>query len=114
MVDDNRDAAESLALLLKIDGHQVCIAYDGPSAVEMAQAERPDVVLLDIGLPGMDGYAVARTLQQSAELERTLLIALTGYGHSRRTGKSHAPPASTSTWSNPSISKRCKSCWPNA
>ncbi|MGZ5001210.1 MAG: hybrid sensor histidine kinase/response regulator, partial [Methylomonas sp.] len=80
VVDDNRDAAESLALLLESEGHQVMTAFDGLCALETARTERPDIILLDIGLPGMDGYAVAQALRQNHELEQTKLIALTGYG----------------------------------
>ena len=80
VVDDNRDAAESLAMLLGSEGHQVLMAYDGQTALELALAERPAVVLLDIGLPGMDGYAVARSIRQRQDLKATRLIALTGYG----------------------------------
>ncbi len=79
VVDDNRDAAESLGGLLEIFGHEVLLAYDGPSAVELALREHPAVVFLDIGLPGMDGYEVARRLRQ-AGLQPLTLVALTGYG----------------------------------
>ncbi|WP_036252479.1 ATP-binding protein [Methylobacter sp. BBA5.1] len=80
VVDDNRDAAQSLSLLLNTVGHAVSVAYDGHAALETALAERPEVVLLDIGLPGMDGYTVARALRQHPGLEKTHLIALSGYG----------------------------------
>ncbi|WP_333873570.1 PAS domain-containing protein [Methylobacter sp.] len=80
VVDDNRDAAQSLSLLLTSEGHTVSLAYDGHAALEAALAERPQVLLLDIGLPGMDGYAVARALRQHPELKMTHLIALSGYG----------------------------------
>ncbi|WP_139558729.1 PAS domain S-box protein [Methylotetracoccus oryzae] len=90
VAEDNHDVAESLALLLRNDGHEVWIAYDGPSALEMAQAERPDVVLLDIGLPGMDGWAVARSLRRSEKIGRVRLIALTGYGRREDREKSRA------------------------
>jgi CheY-like chemotaxis protein len=80
VVDDNRDAAQSLSLLLNTVGHAVSLAYDGHAALETALAERPEVVLLDIGLPGMDGYTVARALRQHPGLEKTHLIALSGYG----------------------------------
>ncbi|HEY8219824.1 MAG TPA: transporter substrate-binding domain-containing protein, partial [Methylobacter sp.] len=63
VVDDNHDAAQSLSLLLTSQGHTVWLAHDGYAALEVAQAERPQVILLDIGLPGMDGYAVARTVR---------------------------------------------------
>jgi len=69
LVDDNRDAAESLAILLEIDGHQVQTAYDGPAALKIAQVERHDVILLDIGLPGMNGYSVAQELRKFCEPE---------------------------------------------
>jgi PAS domain S-box-containing protein len=90
VVDDNRDVTESLALLLESEGHQVLTAYDGISALETAQIERPDIILLDIGLPGLDGYAVAQALRQNHELERTMLIALTGYGQPDDRKKSSA------------------------
>ncbi len=80
VVEDNRDSAESLRLLLEICGHEVALAYTGPEGVEAARAGRPDVVLCDIGLPGMDGFSVASTLRQSPETAATLLIAVTGYG----------------------------------
>jgi two-component system CheB/CheR fusion protein len=81
IVDDNRDAAEALALFLGMAGHEVCTAYDGPAALEVARSYRPEVVLLDIGMPGMDGYEVARRLRREPGLENILLLALTGYGH---------------------------------
>jgi len=80
VVDDNVEGAKLLARLLKAYGHLPEVAYDGPSALEAARADRPDVVLLDIGLPGMDGYEVARRLRGMAGLDRAFLIALTGYG----------------------------------
>ncbi|MGZ8186439.1 MAG: PAS domain S-box protein, partial [Methylobacter sp.] len=80
VVDDNRDAAQSLSLLLTSEGHAVFLAYDGYTALEVALAERPQVLLLDIGLPGMDGYAVARTLQQHPDLKTAHFIAVSGYG----------------------------------
>ena len=80
VVDDNVDAAESLAMLLRMSGHEVRTAYTGPTALEAAAAHPPDVVLLDIGLPGMDGYEVARRLRQDPRLEGVRLVAMTGYG----------------------------------
>jgi CheY-like chemotaxis protein len=90
VVDDNRDVVESLALLLESDGHQVLTAYDGISALETARIERPVIILLDIGLPGMDGYSVAQALRRNHGLERTMLIALTGYGQPDDRKKSSA------------------------
>jgi PAS domain S-box-containing protein len=80
VVDDNADAAESLAQLLTLKGHEVRVAYDGLSGVELARAFGPDVVLLDIGMPGLDGYAVARRLREQDERHALRLVALTGYG----------------------------------
>jgi signal transduction histidine kinase len=80
IVDDNVDAAESLAALLRLAGHETRLAFDGPSALTAAGEFRPTVVLLDIGLPGMSGYEVARCLRQNASHRDLLLIAVTGYG----------------------------------
>ncbi len=79
-VDDNRDAVEALAMLLKLSGYEARTACDGPAALEAAADYRPDAVLLDIGMPGMDGYEVARRLRQLPATQDVLLIALTGYG----------------------------------
>jgi CheY-like chemotaxis protein len=95
IVDDNRDAAESMAMLLQIWGHEVRCAYDGPSALEVSATYRPQVVILDIGLPGMDGYEVASRLRESPQAAQAVLIAVTGYGReedrlrSRRAGFDH-------------------------
>ena len=80
VVDDNVDAAESLGLLLKASGHDIQTAYDGPTALEAASDYHPQVVLLDIGLPGIDGYGVARRLRQDYNLKGVMLVAMTGYG----------------------------------
>ncbi|HEV7280513.1 MAG TPA: PAS domain S-box protein [Pirellulaceae bacterium] len=81
VVDDNVAAAKMLSrLLTKLGGHEVFLAHDGPGALAAASACRPDIILLDIGLPGMDGYEVARQLRALPEFERTLVVALTGYG----------------------------------
>jgi CheY-like chemotaxis protein len=80
VVDDCRDAADSLALLLKGWGFQTVVAYDGPSALAVALARPPAVVLLDLDMPGMDGYEVARRLRGQPRTAEALLIALTGYG----------------------------------
>jgi two-component system CheB/CheR fusion protein len=80
VVDDNPDAAQSLALFMKAEGHEVRTATDGPSALALAKQYRPDLILLDIGLPGMDGYEVARRIRQDDEIGRAQLIAVTGYG----------------------------------
>jgi PAS domain S-box-containing protein len=80
VVDDSVDSAESLALMLKLSGNEVRTAYDGPGALATAATFAPDVVLLDIGMPGMDGYEVARRLRQQPTLRNALLIAQTGWG----------------------------------
>ncbi len=80
VVDDNRDAAASLSRLLTLDGHDVRVAHDGPGALEMARDYRPDLIFLDIGMPEMDGYEVARRLRQQPEMDNTPLAALTGWG----------------------------------
>ncbi|WP_157270877.1 hybrid sensor histidine kinase/response regulator [Azohydromonas aeria] len=80
VVDDHQDAAESLALLLSMSGHDVEVAQDGPMALRTAAAFQPDVVLLDIGLPGMDGYELARRLRELPKLGGVRLIAVTGHG----------------------------------
>jgi PAS domain S-box-containing protein len=80
VVDDNVDVADSIALVLKLGGHEVRVAYDGPSALVIAEVFQPQVVLLDIGMPGMDGYEVARRLRQQPGVPPALLVALTGWG----------------------------------
>jgi PAS domain S-box-containing protein len=80
VVDDNVDAAESTAVILRLAGHETRLAHSGPEALRLAEEIRPQVVLLDIGLPGMNGYEVARRLRQDADLGEAVLIAVTGYG----------------------------------
>jgi PAS domain S-box-containing protein len=80
VVDDNRDTADTLGRLLRRLGHAVAVAYDGPDALGTVAAFGPDLVLLDIGLPGLDGYEVARRLRGDPALDGVSLIALTGYG----------------------------------
>jgi CheY-like chemotaxis protein len=81
VVDDNLDSAEMLATLLRLWDHEVEVRHDGPSAIQAAQAFRPDVLVLDIGLPGFDGCEVARRIRQQADAGRPCLVAITGYGH---------------------------------
>ncbi len=80
VVDDNRDAAYSLAVLLRIKGHEAWVAYDGPSALVAALAYRPEVVFLDLAMPGLDGFAVAASARQQEVLRGLLLVAVTGFG----------------------------------
>lgn len=80
LVDDNEDAAQSLAMILTHHGHEVWVENDGSKAVAMADRVRPQAVILDIGLPGVDGYHIARSLRGRAHTAKVLSIALTGYG----------------------------------
>jgi PAS domain S-box-containing protein len=80
VVDDNKDSAASMGMLLKFLGTDVQVAYDGATALSTIENYRPDVVLLDIGMPGMDGFEVARQVRQRAEWDNIMLIALTGWG----------------------------------
>src|ERR1700722_1343573 len=77
-VDDNSDLADSLAMLLRLEGHEVEIAYSAPGTFEAVQRMRPEAVFLDIGLPKMDGYEIARRLCADPAAQRVHLIALTG------------------------------------
>jgi len=80
VVDDNADAATSLALLLRFSGHEVHVAHDGEAALRVAETALPDAVLLDVGMPGMDGYEVARRLRERPATRGVVIIAVTGYG----------------------------------
>jgi PAS domain S-box-containing protein len=80
VVDDNKDAASSLAILLRLRGHEVRVVHDGASALETAASYRPNMIFLDIGMPGMDGYEVAGRLRQRPGLESVVIAALTGWG----------------------------------
>jgi two-component system CheB/CheR fusion protein len=80
VVDDNRDLAESLAMVLRLWGHDVTVAYDGPAALVAARAQPPEVVFLDIGLPYLDGFQVAKQMRLEPALRRARIVAITGYG----------------------------------
>jgi CheY-like chemotaxis protein len=80
IIDDHRDGADSLALVLRMEEHDVRTAQDGPSGLQAATAWSPDVILLDIGLPGMSGYDVAHELRALPETRDSVLIALSGFG----------------------------------
>ncbi|WOD13949.1 ATP-binding response regulator [Paraburkholderia kirstenboschensis] len=80
VVDDSMASAESVALFLEMQGYEVSCAYDGPSALVLARSFRPQVTILDIGLPGMTGYEVARRMREDTDMQGCLLIALSGYG----------------------------------
>lgn len=95
MVDDNVDAALSVEKLLKLWGHDVQTVFNGPEALKKARSFRPQIVLLDLGMPGMSGYEVARQLRAEREFEGVIITALTGYGQaedrqrSREAGFNH-------------------------
>ena len=80
IVDDNRDAADALRHLVELDAHHVSVCYDGPQAIEQLRTQRFDVALIDIGLPTIDGYEVARSARESDTGYRPLLVAVTGWG----------------------------------
>lgn len=80
VVDDNVDAAQSLSMLLQFSGHTLFVAHDGYEAIKIAQACRPHIAFLDIGMPGMDGYATASAIRTMSGLENMVLVALTGWG----------------------------------
>ena len=80
VVDDNVDSAESLATLLRLSGHDALLAHDGVGAIEAAERHRPDVVLLDIGLPRMNGHEVCRRLRERPWSNGLVVIAVTGWG----------------------------------
>ncbi len=92
VVEDYPDCAESVAMLLRMYGHSVEIARNGPLALQAARDRPPDVVLVDIGLPGMDGWKVAKRIREQASEKEQLLIAVTGFGeetdrrHSKESG----------------------------
>ena len=80
VVDDNVDAAQTLGMLMRATGHDVRTAHDGPTALEAALDYQPGVVILDIGLPGLNGYEVAKRIRKNPVLKNVVLVALTGYG----------------------------------
>lgn len=94
-MDDNVDAAQSLTVLLKASGHEVQAVHDGLSAFQVARDYRPNLILLDIGLPGMSGFEVAKKVREELELSKVVLVAMTGYGqesdkqHSQEAGFDH-------------------------
>jgi CheY-like chemotaxis protein len=95
VVDDSEVQAKSLGMLLEMMGHQVRVAYNGLTALEISAEFVPDVALIDVGLPGMDGYELARRIREHPELQHTMLIAQTGWGreedreNSREAGFDH-------------------------
>jgi CheY-like chemotaxis protein len=91
VVDDNIDAADSMAMLLRFLGHEVQVAYGGKAAIEAARTSRPDAILLDIGLPDIDGYEVASSLKRDPAVAAVPIVAVTGHG--RETDRAQAQQA---------------------
>jgi CheY-like chemotaxis protein len=91
LADDNVDAADTMSAVLEMSGHRVRTVYSGPQVLEAAPDFAPDVMLLDIGMPGMSGYELARQLRADARYANTVLVALTGWGS--ETDKSQAVEA---------------------
>jgi CheY-like chemotaxis protein len=90
LADDNRDAAESLAIILRLEGHEVELAHDGAAALQLFAEKRPDVALLDIGMPKTNGYDVARQIRASAAGREVLLVAITGWAQDSDRAQSRA------------------------
>lgn len=80
VVEDNQDAGEMYRMLIELSGHEALIAENGVLGLEMLKTAHPDIALVDIGLPGMDGYEIARRFRAEPDSNRVLLVALTGYG----------------------------------
>ena len=80
IVEDNKDAGEMYRILIELYGHEVLVAENGARGLEMLKVARPDIALVDIGLPGMDGYEIARRFRAEPDSDRVYLVALTGYG----------------------------------
>ena len=83
MVDDNRDSADALAMVLEADGYQVMVGYSGQQALDIARQARPDAVVLDIGMPDITGFEVARRIRQEPWGRDVLLVAMTGWGQAK-------------------------------
>ncbi len=90
VVDDSIDTARGMVRLLKLLGHEVAVAHDGPSAVELARGFGPAFILLDIGLPGMNGYEVAETLRRDPGSKDAIIIGVSGYGRDEDRRRSEA------------------------
>ena len=108
VVDDNRDIAVSSSRLLELQGHEVAVAFDGRQALEVAREFRPDVALLDVGLPHIDGYELARRLRGEYGPE-VLLIIITAYARDNDRRR-HTKPTSTTTSPSRSITRSSSIC----
>lgn len=80
VVDDNRDAADAMVMAAQVLGHEAVAVYDGGAALELLDSYRPDLMILDLSMPGMDGYALAAAIRERKEFEATPLVALSGFG----------------------------------
>lgn len=105
IVKDNREVAESLSILLQLSGNETKVAHDGLEAQQIAEGFKPHVILLDIGLPKMDGFEVARTVRKQPWGRQVGLVALTGWN--QKDDSELAAPASTATSSSPPIRTPC-------
>ena len=112
VVDDNRDAADTLAQLLRLKGHEVRVAHDGISALELAKAYQPALVLLDIGMPGMDGYEVALTAAPATWPREGYIGGTHGLGAALKPGDAPSPPVSITILSNQWRPQRWRVCLP--
>ena len=81
IVDDNRDSVETMATLIRLSGHEIEMAHDGETALKKAKSFKPEIILLDVGLPDMHGYEVAERLRAIPENKSLVIVALTGYGN---------------------------------
>jgi CheY-like chemotaxis protein len=90
VVDDNVDSAESMAVLLRLEGHEALTLHEGERVLATAREFQPDVILLDIGLPGITGYEVARRIREDASLSGVALIAVSGYGREEDLSRARA------------------------
>ena len=113
VVDDNVDLVEMLAILVEDAGHEVRKALDGGSAVSAARSYRPDVILLDLGLPVLSGLDVARELRRHPEMARTRLVALTGWGQAEDRRQTEDAGFDTISRSPPNRSVS-SDCWPSS
>jgi CheY-like chemotaxis protein len=106
-VDDNQEIRESVVLLLTLLGHSATAVQSGSEALERIQTEQPDVMLVDLGMPQMDGFELARRVRAQPALERIRLFALSGYGSADDQRRAREA-GSICTWSNPWTVLRCK------
>jgi DNA-binding response OmpR family regulator len=89
IIEDDRDFADTLATLLKLYGHKPVVCYDGMTGIRLAERHRPDVVMLDLALPRLDGFEIARTLRHDAIFNDTVLVAVTGHASDEHRQRAH-------------------------